>query len=298
MGSEMCIRDSSYLYNLLPKIGSGKKRRLAYFQNTSTSEQFKCYANYSDSYAFCGWTSSPVRLFSYTQTAQPTIPSFSYLNTTHFRSVISDFPFMVQPADEFLAPRIKGFKLKFVLNLKRTDTPDAQNVLYVVTYPVELKPAPVGYNMTGSNYITDAQTYAAQGGFDPAVPTNKVVPVTQSELATICAATAYRNNRISTSGRMAVETLGLEMVKENPLESKPLLYPVPVKERLNIESNNNELLSIVDFYGKTVYTFESNTNQDKGQTLSVDVSRFAAGVYMMTYRNPSGELKSIKFTIE
>ncbi|THF51386.1 T9SS type A sorting domain-containing protein [Flavobacterium supellecticarium] len=284
----------TYTYSVTPKLGSA--RRLDYYPNATP--KFSCYGGVSE--FSCNWLTGYMRLFSYNQ-KMPIANSFSFLDLSHFRdnyNVESINPNLITPKDEFLAPRIKGFKLKFVLNLKRTDNPDAQNVLYVVTYPVELKPAPVGYNMTGSNYITDAQAYAAQGGFNPAVPTNKVIPVTQAELATICAATAYKNNRMSTSGKMAREALGLEMAKENNTDVKPLLYPVPVKERLNIESNDNELLSIVDFYGKTVYTFESNTNQDKGQTLSVDVSRFAAGVYMMTYRNQSGELKSIKFTIE
>ncbi|MEO4004583.1 T9SS type A sorting domain-containing protein [Flavobacterium sp. CAU 1735] len=284
----------TYSYSVTPKLGSA--RRLDYYPNATP--KFSCYGGGSE--FSCNWTTGYMRLFSYNQ-KMPIANSFSFLDLSHFVSnynVESINPNLITPKDEFLAPRIKSFKLKFILNLKRTDNPDAQNVLYVVTYPIELKAAPAGYNMTGSNYITDAQAYAAQGGFNPAVPTNKVIPVTQAELTTICAATAYKNNRMSTSGKMTGESLGLEMAKENNMDVKPLLYPVPVKERLNIESNDNELLSIVDFYGKTVYTFESNTNQDKGQVLSVDVSRFATGVYMMTYRNPSGELKSIKFTIE
>ncbi|WP_300489221.1 T9SS type A sorting domain-containing protein [Flavobacterium sp.] len=286
----------SYLYNVTQTEGGVKKRLKYNPMATIPDSKFTCY---SGSIGVCPWDYGASRPFSYQQT-DPVPNHTMYLTPFHFRSNLSLLvnPNSVTPRPEFLEPKVKGFKLKFILNLKRTDNPDAQNVLYVVTYPIELKAAPAGYNMTGSNYITDAQAYAAQGGFNPAVPTNKVVPVTQAELTTICAATAYKNNRMSTSGKMAREALGLEMAKENNMDVKPLLYPVPVKERLNIESNDNELLSIVDFYGKTVYTFESNTNQDKGQTLSVDVSRFATGVYMMTYRNPSGELKSIKFTIE
>ncbi|WP_347065982.1 T9SS type A sorting domain-containing protein [Flavobacterium sp. WV_118_3] len=285
----------TYLYDITQKVG--EKRRLSYNQFAPfPSQRFSCY---NSSSLICPWDIASSRPFSYKQN-DPQANSLTFLETSHFKSNTSTFlnPNLITPKDDFLAPRIKTFKLKFILNLKRTDNPNAQNVLYVVTYPVELKPAPVGYNMTGSNYITDAQAYAAQGGFNPVVPTNKVIPVTQAELATICAATAYKNNRMSTSGKMTGEALGLEMAKENNMDVKPLLYPVPVKERLNIEANNNELLSIVDFYGKTVYTFESTSNQEKGQMLSVDVSRFATGVYMMTYRNQSGELKSSKFTIE
>ncbi|UUC45543.1 T9SS type A sorting domain-containing protein [Flavobacterium cerinum] len=283
----------TYSYSVTPKLGSA--RRLDYYPNATP--KFSCYEG-SGSEISCNWKTGYMRLFSYSQ-KMPVANSFSFLDLSHFVSnynVESINPNLITPRNEFLAPRIKTFKLKFILNLKRTDNPDAQNVLYVVTYPIELKPAPAGYNMTGSNYITDAQTYAAQGGFNPAVPTNKVVPVTQSELATICTGTTYKNNRISTSGKMLTETQGLEMAKENAFESKPLLYPVPANEKLNIETRNCELISIVDFYGKTVYDFGSN--QEKEKLFSVDVSRYAKGIYLLTYKNQSDEVKSIKFTVE
>lgn len=289
----------SFLYNLSPKAGGAKQRRLAYFSNVSSMERFKCYANYSNSSMSCAWSNSSIRPFSYIQ-SQPPINSFSYLDTNHFRNILSqNFPFSVAPAEEFLTPRVKGFKLKFILNLKRTDNPDAQNVLYVVTYPVAIKAAPAGYNMTGSNYITDAQVYAAQNGANPAVPTNKVVPVTQAELATICAANSYKNNRNSVSGKVAADDallLGeLKEVKEN---NKPLLYPVPAKDKLNIAVNNCEILSVIDSFGKTVYTFQPGSGSEKNSELALDVSRYATGIYMLTYKDASGVLKSIKFTIE
>lgn len=287
----------SFLYTVANTPGGSGKRRLKYNQFASAFQQFTCY---SSSIGPCDWDFGGSRPFSYKQN-DPTSNSFSFLSTSHFRHNTSTLvnPYSVTPKDDFLTPRVKGFKLKFILNLKRTDNPDAQNVLYVVTYPVAIKAAPAGYNMTGSNYITDAQVYAAQNGANPAVPTNKVVPVTQAELATICAANSYKNNRNSVSGKVAADDallLGeLKEVKEN---TKPLLYPVPAKDKLNIAVNNCEILSVIDSFGKTVYTFQPGSGSEKNSELALDVSRYATGIYMLTYKDASGVLKSIKFTIE
>lgn len=209
-------------------------------------------------------------------------------------SLAGNTPNGATPRTEFLTPRIKNFKLKFVLNLKRTDNPTAQNVLYVVTYPIELKPAPAGYNMSGSDYINDANSYAAQTGFIPAIPTNKVIQATQTEINSLCASTIYKNNRISLSGKLVNSYEGNNEIEKKAEIGKPFLYPVPAKDELNIVLNNCKPKSIIDFYGRTI----NEINIDNNESIKVDVSNYGKGIYVLIYEDALGNIKRMKFLIE
>jgi hypothetical protein len=276
----------SFLYSVTPLLG--KKRELNYNPNVPSYQAFSCQD------FTCSWaTNTSIRAFSYVQ-SQPFSPVLSSLSWTHFKVKTNNvFPFSDTPLPEFLAPRVKTFKLKFVLNLKRTDVPDAQNVLYVVTYPIEMKPAPVGYVMTGSNYIADAQTYHDQVGFDPAVPTNKVVPISVSELTTFCS-TLYKTatTRTSATGKMAGDVKEADMYAANT----PVLYPVPAKDRLHIVLNECRIKAITDLYGQTVKKF-SNAEVRDGE-IETDISGLKTGLYLLSYEDKDGYTRSVKFTIE
>lgn len=220
-------------------------------------------------------------------------PLFMPTNTSGAFAMMSGVPYSnATPRPEFLEPRIKNFKLKFVLNLKRTDNPTAQNVLYVVTYPIELKPAPVGYNMSGSNYVNDALIYAAQTGFTPATPTNKILAATQTDLNTLCASTSYKNNRISLSGKLVSSDAQNNQIDEK-IEA-PVLYPVPAKDQLNIVLNNCKPLSIYDLYGREINKLLVDNNNE----IRVDISNYLKGMYILIYEDPLGNKKTMKFVIE
>ncbi|WP_306353876.1 T9SS type A sorting domain-containing protein [Flavobacterium sp. '19STA2R22 D10 B1'] len=284
----------SYLYYIEGSYFNEEKE-LKYDPNAHyMGPQFSCMNR-------CSWTPSGYVIpFAYEQ-SQPVYQDVYFLKKNHFssKSLGSKFPSLLTPLPEFLAPRVKGFKLKLVLNLKRTDNPNAQNILYVVTYPVDLKPAPAGYNMSGSDYIADAQNYAAQVGFNPATPGNKFLPVTTEELTTFCTSNTYRNNRISNTGR--IKNVDNILFKQDGLKvgDKPILYPVPAKESLHVILNNCEIISIIDFQGKLVSN-DLNTNQKEkdGEELVLDISRYAKGIYLLTYRDTSNQIRSMKFTIE
>jgi len=57
------------------------------------------------------------------------------------------------------------------------------------------------------------------------------------------------------------------------------IYPNPASELLNVEFQNVEdwLISLTDVNGKVVYT----SNNDKETIITVNVSSFSAGVYLL-----------------
>ncbi|MEC4050574.1 T9SS type A sorting domain-containing protein [Flavobacterium sp. SUN046] len=294
----------SYLYNITFDNFS-QIRRLDFTTDISQNKIWKCYGCYGTPNIInpdpcgtnsCQWSSgSNSRYISYEQNKTSIPISWSGLKSSDFKQNFNLLvsPNFIKPKAEFLAPRIKGFKLKFILNLKRTDNPTAQNVLYVVTYPIELKPAPVGYNMSGSNYISDASNYATQPSYIPSVITNKVIPATQAELSTLCSSLTYRNNRNSTTGKLNENILNNE--KEN---ESLILYPVPTSDKLNVVLNNCEIISVIDFYGKTVMDFSTIQMESSNGEVSIETSSFAKGIYLLKYKNKNGEVKIEKFLID
>lgn len=299
----------TFLNSISSSIEGNKNRRVLVETNLLGQKSISCAGSISPSISYpppppvdrCIWSNGSPRPFSYVQSSANIPVSWNNANQIVFASnsgfagtPSSYIPVLSTPRPEFLEPRVKSFKLKFVLNLKRTDNPTAQNVLYVVTYPIELKPAPVGYNMSGSNYINDANAYAAQVGFTPAIPTNKVVQATQVDINSLCASTIYKNNRISLSGKLASsDEVNNEPDKKVEID-KPVLYPIPAKNELNIVLNNCKPKSIVDFYGRTI----NEVNIDNSEKIKVDISNYVKGIYVLIYEDSLGNIKRMKFLIQ
>jgi hypothetical protein len=272
------------------------------YEITENSYNIKTYSDAASTQGAALCRLTPSHLY-----APGTLRPFSYIGRSSSsqsncqlsftsNSSLSSLPINAEPKPEFLTPRIKNFKLKFILNLKRSDNPNAQNVLYVVTYPVELKLAPPGYNMSGSDYIADAQTYATQAEFNPTEPTNKVIPATQTELTTLCSSSAYRTNRTSTAGKMANDLASREAIVSNIL--KPKLYPTPAKDLIHIVLNKCEMMSITDLSGATLNDFSSSIFDKNSDELLVDISGYRKGFYVLKYRDSEGIIKSLKFAVE
>ncbi|WP_298224230.1 T9SS type A sorting domain-containing protein [Flavobacterium sp.] len=292
----------SFLNTVTPVTTSGKKRRLSYNQ-FATFDKWRCYVGNGTFPSTCAWQSTSVRPFSYQQTNATLPVSWTSLSTFDFKSnsnISVSNPSLVTPRQEFLNPVIKGFKLKMVLNLKRLDDPDAQNVLYVVTYPVDLKVAPAGYNMSGSNYITDAQTYAAQPNYNPASPTNIFVQATQSEITALCTSTAYKTNRVGTTQyRMADDP---DAIGSDKTIMKPILFPNPAKQFITVTKNDCEIINVSDIYGSTVLGINSKNSKgllaENENEITIDVSSLKKGLYFLRYKDINGLDSVIKFVIE
>ncbi|MFD2908388.1 T9SS type A sorting domain-containing protein [Flavobacterium ardleyense] len=279
----------TFLYDVINKQGPqyNKKRRLKYNSLGNLSNRWKCYEG--GSATNCKWTNSATRPFAYVQPkTDPTSPFYHNVSPNDFKNNVVGMPSGITPREEFLSPRIKQFKLKFILNLKRLDNPDAQNVLYVVTYPVKLVRAEQTYNMAGTNYTSDALEYANQPNYDPQVISNKFIPATQSELINLCANSNYTSGRSSLSGRIN------NLNEENKTENNNLvLYPVPVEDVLHFNLFNSKLNKIIDMNGKTVLDLSKiEIFEDRA---SVDVSTLAKGVYIISFTNENGELRHQKF---
>lgn len=245
------------------------------------------FLNFKNNYSFSFLNRVEVLKINSITNSPPFIPSNCCFK------LINNIPSGATPKSEFLLPRIKNFKLKLILNLKRLDNPNAQNVLYVTTFPIELKVAPLGYNMSStSSYITDANSYATQSGYVPQNPTNKVIPITQSELATICSnSNGYKLNRYSNTGRHSD--------LNNFSNDDMVVYPNPTSDVINIIGHNYQLISIVNLQGelvKKVDSIEKNINDDE---IKIDISDLSSGIYFLKYRNLlSQEIKSKKVIVK
>lgn len=210
------------------------------------------------------------------------VENLSVKNTNNLRT-----NYYVIPKSEYTAPRIKNFKLKIILNLKRTDNPNAQNVLYAVTYPIKIEAAPAGYNMTGSNYSSDAQNYAN----NTAQIVNKFTPILSGELANICSSTIYKNNRNSTANRIGISS------KDETTKSSNInlinFYPNPVIDYLTIDLNGSQLINITSLEGKELKSFnkDESINSD---SIKLDFNNFSKGMYFINYLDIQNNTKTIK----
>jgi hypothetical protein len=205
----------------------------------------------------------------------------------------SRFTYFVKPKPEYLAPRVKTFNLKVILNLKRTDNPNAQNVLYVVTYPIKLVPAPAGTNMAGSNYALSAQNYKNGGAIGNPL---KFVRVRDAiTLNAVCGSNEYRSNRIKFNATK--DTNDKKLVVEE-IENKDLVYyPNPVEKTLSIKLNKTKITSIVAIDGKTLNSFDIE-NINKQQEAELDFNSYAKGVYFINYLDADNKAKTAKIIKE
>lgn len=295
---------NNYSFHFLSTINKiyeeTKKRELIYNAaletnpNGYSSGTFSCATSAFDSFDGhllnttvdpCNWSRAPLNgfPFAYEDNDDDNIQDIALLKKTSFdRTRI-----YLTARAEFLVPKVKSFKLKLVLNLKRTDIPTAQNVLYVVTYPIELKPAPAGYNMTGDDIIADAQAYAAQTA-PPAVPTNMFIPATQAELVTLCSSTIYKDNR--NLNRTGLSTNKAENESNN---QAVFIFPNPNNGVFDISFTGSEKetykLEILNMLGQTIYQ-EIITNDSDTLSKTINLANKKDGIYMIVISNGKNQI--------
>ncbi len=198
----------------------------------------------------------------------------------------------VTPKPEYLQARIKTFKMQLILNLKRTDNPAAQNVLYVVTYPIKTLPAPEGFNMTGRSMINDVNDY--NNGIN--ANANKLVPFS-GDLTSLCNSAAYRNSRNQqvVSNRNSLGAVDNNNFFDQNLiaDSKIQIAPNPVKDLLNVKLNNCKLINLISLDGLVLKSFNQNENINN-EEIKIDFKDFSKGIYIINYENVAGKLLSAK----
>lgn len=64
-----------------------------------------------------------------------------------------------------------------------------------------------------------------------------------------------------------------DAVEENSIEAS--IYPNPVKDFINIEVENMDLVELYDIFGKRLYSEEENDN------VQIDMNRYSAGIYFL-----------------
>ncbi len=75
-----------------------------------------------------------------------------------------------------------------------------------------------------------------------------------------------------------------------------VVFPNPIEDYLNLKSNNNlqgAFLSIIDIYGKTVYTQKLNSNQ-----LIITTENLASGIYFIKVESLNGLVVTRRFVKE
>lgn len=77
----------------------------------------------------------------------------------------------------------------------------------------------------------------------------------------------------------------IENSKENPIS----IYPNPTTDFVKIKTNNNSTVNIINLVGKVVYN--SNVSQNE---ISIDVSSWSAGIYIVNITNENGKKNSYK----
>jgi Secretion system C-terminal sorting domain len=206
--------------------------------------------------------------------------------------------YFVKPKPEYLAPRVKSFSLKIILNLKRTDNPNAQNVLYVATYPIKLVPAPAGMDMNGSDYASAAQNYI-NGGSTIDIPRfNLVNHNTDGRVwNSICGSNEYTKNRMKFNASKSADDKKL-VVGESEPQNKDLVYsPNPVEKMLSLKLNNSKITSIVAIDGKILRTFDIESI-NKQQEAQLDFNSYPQGVYFINYLDADNKAKTAKIIKE
>lgn len=171
---------------------------------------------------------------------------------------------------------------QIMLNLKRNNaTATTQNVLYVVTYPVKLKPNSQMKYLQNNTSCND---------------TTLMTPATPAQIVSFCNSSTYVNfnTRFSSTYRdsvlleEALEKEGL-VISPNPNNGQ---FVLRIKQQKSILTG----LQIFDNLGVVVFRQQTgNVALDNGYNKSITV-RFAAGTYYLLATTKKGILKT-KFVV-
>ncbi len=108
----------------------------------------------------------------------------------------------------------------------------------------------------------------------------------------------YRIKQVDFDGAFSISKVVLTVVAEhNLLTSKPLIYPNPAKNVLNVDINGFRKcqIKIYNNAGKVVYS--ADTNSEFSSTRTIDVSNFAKGSYIVLFQSQSS-MEQIKIIIQ
>ena len=181
----------------------------------------------------------------------------------------------------FWVPRLatnipQRFFVKFIINLKRIDNPNAQNVLLVLKYPITI------------TNVTTAPT--GPKGFDATIcPGGIISQATGPEINSFCNSTIYTTNRsrglqsdpITQNSNVIPEIIKLN-VSPNPSKSF-------VSIQLKAENSKFVVLSIINSIGQVVHTrrIENASQININETINTD--KLSNGVYLIKAETEKGK---------
>jgi hypothetical protein len=164
-----------------------------------------------------------------------------------------------------LKPGVPKMYLKFMLNFKKLDDPNGQNVLLVLTYPIAVEGRLMTTATNRTHYPYNYNTCV--GGL--------ITEATANDLTTFCTSTNYKTNRqmrLSDSARnngASVTDAGYSSIK---------IFPVPAADNLNVSAKDNILRVVIsNTAGQILY---SRTYAGAAHVL-INTGNFIDGTYIV-----------------
>lgn len=154
------------------------------------------------------------------------------------------------------------FFLKLILNFKKLDDPNGQNVLQVLTFPIVLE----GHNFTPPPAHVPFNPSLCSGG--------RLVQANASDINTFCQSTIYRTNRTQRVRHDSTSVQPAEIVKV-------FVYPNPANNYFNIQFTGEEFVkdvSLINSVGQIILNKSYNANL---RSLNIKTDRYHNGTYIL-----------------
>lgn len=158
---------------------------------------------------------------------------------------------------------IPKFFMKFILNFKKIDDPNGQNVLQILTFPIIIEPIP---GPTAVPALQKFNPLACTGG--------RIVQANGSDINTFCQSTIYRTNR----ARRLIADSSSEIRNEKMIFS---VYPNPAINQFNIRFKEQVVVKDVVLLNNLGQIVWNKTYNNSFQILNIRTNNFPTGNYLL-----------------
>lgn len=192
------------------------------------------------------------------------------------------FTFRYGPVPVMGIQIVGDFYLKLMLNLRRLDDPNAQNVLLVVKIPVKMENATA---LPGGSILNPS---ACVGGM--------INQATASEISSFCSSTTYTNNRSrGTQGPISIDTL---QQSTNQFQWSVVPNPAQTYIIVNGKTSGTRLskIQVFDMLGRV--QLEKNMSVNGNFSEQINIGHLAEGVYVVIAKMANGTSQSHKIIIK
>lgn len=175
----------------------------------------------------------------------------------------------------------KKFFMKFILNFKRLDNPNAQNILMVLTYPIRgeqsLDP------LTGTD-------------FSPVCVGGAISQATSNEIGSFCSNTVYTTNRAAAIQKNDNAPI-LDLPNSPSSTGDIIISPNPASHKVAFRSTNNKRMRMIEIYSAIGSSVHRKDVLNPSLLEELDVSNLSNGVYFAKVLYEDGQWETKRFTI-